>query len=103
MLASHAAGTTERSLKWKQDEDAVALIVGGQYGCISGGGRGCDHRLCSLNALGWSALPSGCISCLGFSRPRAVVTALFPQGVKPDGTVSVWRGDAGGGLDLLVN
>lgn len=51
----------------EKDKDGVALIVRGQYGCISGGGRGCDHRLGSLNVLGWSALSTGCISSLGFS------------------------------------
>lgn len=86
------SGTAERSVKWKQDEDGFVLIVGGQYGCITGGACGCDHRLGLLSVAGWSALPSGCIRCLGFSQLQAVAAALFLQGVKPDGIVLLERG-----------
>lgn len=63
----------------KKVKMALALIVPVQYCFISGGGRGRVPRLGSLNALGRSALPAGCISSLGFSQPQSLVAALFSE------------------------
>lgn len=70
----------------KEDEDGIAVIVGGQCGCMSGGGRGSNHRLGQQNMLGQSAVPAGCISSLGFSQLWPVVPALFSHSLKPGGT-----------------
>lgn len=92
-LSSPAAGRLRGDWNGNRVKMALLWLLEGSTVASAGGGRGCDHRLGSLNALSWSALPSGCITCLGFSRP--LVAAPFPRCVKPDGTVSVWREAAG--------
>lgn len=74
-------------LKWKNERcHCCNCWWGGRCGCISGGGRGTDCHLGSLNVLARSALPGGCISSLGFSQLWLLAAALVPQNVKPGGT-----------------
>lgn len=74
-VCGSCVGETERSMKWKRDEDGVALIVEGRMAVSSGGGQGHDHRLGSLNVLGRPTLSAGCVSSLGFSELWALVAS----------------------------